>query len=160
MPCNDGGTMGRWYEEQSLIDEREKHRKTQERLDLATRLLCGLMTKLEASEPQDGFTWEELVSEELKSWWVEHRKWDEERIRLEEATKAWAEQVAAQQALDEIQSRIKKIKELGGSPTPKLTMELAVAQGRVDEANKSSHVAKPALAPNKPTKRAKASRKK
>lgn len=143
MPCNDGGHPYSWmrpYDPSDMSAEREQHRKTVERLDNVTRLLCRLMGRLEDLKDSKMTNGQQAVAAsvtddpDLQKWWQEHKTWDEERTRLERNTAALAEQMAAQQALNEIEKNIKTIKSLGGVPSQKLTMRLANAYERLEKA--------------------------
>lgn len=145
MPCNDGRPPSydwmRPYDPSiDLSDEREQHRKTAERLDHVTRLLCRLMGRLEDLKGSKMTNGQQAVATsitddpELQKWWKEHKTWDEERMRMERNVAALAEQMAAQQELNEVEKNIKTIKSLGGVPSQKLTMRLANAMERVEKA--------------------------
>ena len=76
MPCRDGGPDD--FVQVSVAEQWSLH----ERLDLATRLLCRLLSKLEAEGLTDKF-----MDQEMASWWRRHQELDRARIAAEEAEK-------------------------------------------------------------------------
>lgn len=67
MPCSDGGYT------QSF--------DTQEQLDKLTRMLCGVLTKLEAVQGRPLL--EEMADDETLVWWIQHKEWDRQRREAE-----------------------------------------------------------------------------
>ncbi|QIG74643.1 hypothetical protein EVC12_008 [Rhizobium phage RHph_I42] len=118
MPCSDGYPSD--YEIQ-LSKEREEIKR---RLDLSTKLLCGVMRRLRKLSRQNGdewpedampaselyaallgktIAWDTLVSEmpELRDWWINHQREDRERKKQE-----------ARRAHDDLASARKKVADL------------------------------------------------
>ena len=107
MPCRDGGPS--WEdikkEAASMEKERKQEKEYKERLDLVTRLLCGLMTHI---EPSYLYKQGDMVSKELRSWWDKHKKQDQERLRREQSEKL-AKKAKLREEIKKMQEELKKL---------------------------------------------------
>jgi len=80
------------------IDRSEEIRKTREKLDHVTRLLCYVMKKGSAPLFENSEEYRDL-----QSWWEEHKALDEERVLEEQREKARKEkEVRDKKRLDEL----------------------------------------------------------
>lgn len=79
MPCSDGYPSNYDYEYEKQKVELKR------RLDLSTRLLCGLLTQLTTTPIVDIGTMERLFKDVpgLREWWTQHQKEDAARERRE-----------------------------------------------------------------------------
>lgn len=78
MPCSDGGPVYLGHDETRISYKELNTMKT--RLDLVTRMLCGLMRDLKKNEPE---VYDDVLDhfEELQDWWVEHQAEDRKRLK-------------------------------------------------------------------------------
>ena len=86
MPCSDGLTSNYWFN-QGLDRNRQEVKDLikivddlQHRNDVLTRLLCGVMTELEAQNIDSAIS---TKVDGLPTWWKQHKKLDEKRKLLE-----------------------------------------------------------------------------
>lgn len=81
MPCYYTGTL----EGDRLLAEQESKERVQKKLIKLTQMLCSICTEVEKHnstwEKEDGCCVE--MSDELKKWWIKHKKIDEKRKKNE-----------------------------------------------------------------------------
>lgn len=75
MPCQAGPSYG----------DSDHYQKIE--LDLVTRLLCEVLTKIETLQDQDDINPSYLISPETDKWLAKHKKADLERLAREEKQK-------------------------------------------------------------------------
>lgn len=78
MPCSDGGPVYIGHDETRISYKELNAMKS--RLDLVTRLLCGLMHDLQENEPEICSDVLDHV-DELQDWWEKHQEADRKRLR-------------------------------------------------------------------------------
>lgn len=117
MLCHDDGFSLEDIRKVNIAMEKEhkQEKEYKERLDLVTRLLCGVMTGLDEigeHKTWHPFNWTEPKSKlitGLQRWWAEHKEMDQERIRKE-----FAEKLAKKTKLiNEIKQKQKELEALG-----------------------------------------------
>lgn len=113
MPCHGGPSIS----EPDVRAER----------DLATRLLCSVLNKLEAL-PKSALVADILGEEELDAWWTAHKELDRRRKRLPLKMKL----DTAIARLRETENKIETIRALGGTPKNQLLLQVVERQAEVD----------------------------
>lgn len=96
MPCQDGGPTAEEIRRSDLAIAKklEAERDIQRRLDLATRLLCGVlywMKNVFHIDIYDSDTThqisDDVTIEEVRRWWTAHKHQDQIRLRKENAAR-------------------------------------------------------------------------
>lgn len=75
MPCQWWNDPGQWPEEPKRERSMTNKQRLRQELDLATRLLCGLLRRLEES----GLSSVIHADAELVEWWKRHQEADRKR---------------------------------------------------------------------------------
>ena len=97
MPCYDGGT----YE--STVSQ-ASYDVVKKRLDLATRLLCNVMTYIEHNVDIKWSTFDP----DLKPWWFKHKQEDEKRLR-KEASEKLAKKAKLREEIKRMKEELEKL---------------------------------------------------
>lgn len=116
MPCSDGGPS---YDQERLDAQRaaNEKRKTKEKIDKLTRLLCFVMTHM-TSEQKDVLA-EVIPSEEhgdhafheLDNWWLAHQEKDRKKLEEKNRLQKVIDEEQRKRAL-KAEARIKALKKL------------------------------------------------
>jgi hypothetical protein len=96
MPCHGPDTTG----------EDMKHLR--DRVDELTRLLCAQCNRLEDLEEKSGWS-PNLFTEDVRVWWQQHKKQDEERNRIEELQKE-ARREKLREQIQDLQQELENMK--------------------------------------------------
>lgn len=96
MPCRD------YYDDVRVV-ENPVNKEMKRRLDLATKLLCRALTKLESNRG------DEVLSDlETDRWWIAHKE-DDRKAEAALKAKLKAQREAKQKEVADLKQRIKKL---------------------------------------------------